>query len=35
MDKLYVKDKRKVNEKPEDFFNRLYEHDYDFPHYFL
>jgi len=31
MDKLYVKDKRKVNEKPEDFFNRLYEHNYDFP----
>ena len=31
MDKLYVRDKRKVNEKPEDFFNRLYESDYDFP----
>ena len=26
MDKIYVNNKRKVKEKPEDFFNRLYDH---------
>ena len=31
MDKIYVKLKRKVKEKPKDFFDRLYKSVYGFP----